>query len=163
MKFNPIINDLKTYEPGKPIELVVREFGIDPEDIVKLASNENPRGCSPRVVKAVADSAHLMYRYPDDSMMELKAALCERFKIDEKEIIIGAGSDQIIEFLCHAKLYSGAKILQSEVTFAMYQIYAKACGAEVVKAPGLAHDMDAIYRLYNHKGLPLHRTIQICC
>jgi len=148
MKFNPVIEDLKTYEPGKPIELVVREFGIDPKDIVKLASNENPKGCSPKVAKAVADAATIMYRYPDDSMMELKGALCKRFGIDEKEIIIGAGSDQVIEFLCHAKLYDGAKILQSEVTFAMYQIYAAACGAEVIKAPGLAHDLEAMYKLY---------------
>ena len=152
MKFNPVIEYLKTYEPGKPIELVVREFGIDPKDIVKLASNENPKGCSPKAAKAVADAASLMYRYPDDSMMELKGALCKRFGIDEKEIIIGAGSDQIIEFLCHAKLYGGAKILQSEITFAMYQIYASACGASVIKAPGLAHDLDAMYKLYKeHK------------
>jgi len=148
MKFNPVIDHLKTYEPGKPIELVVREFGIDPKDIVKLASNENPKGCSPKAAKAVADAANLMYRYPDDSMIELKAALCKQFGIDEKEIIIGAGSDQVIEFLCHAKLTSGAKILQSEVTFAMYQIYAAACGALVIKAPGLAHDLDAMYELY---------------
>ena len=148
MKFNPIIEHLKTYEPGKPIELVAREFGIEPRDIVKLASNENPKGCSQRVIKAVADATNLMYRYPDDSMMELKAALCKRFGIDEKEIIIGAGSDQVIEFLSRAKLYNGAKILQSEVTFAMYQIYAKACGADVIKASGLMHDLDEMYRLY---------------
>jgi len=152
MKFNPFIEDIKTYEPGKPIELVVHEFGIKPEDIIKLASNENPKGCSPKVVKAVANMASSMYRYPDDSMMELKKALCKRFEIDEKEIIIGAGSDQIIEFLSHVKLYNGAKILQSEVTFAMYQIYASTCGAGVIKSPGLAHDLDEMYRLYKeHK------------
>ncbi|WP_353661949.1 histidinol-phosphate transaminase [Hydrogenimonas sp. SS33] len=148
MKFNPVIEHLKTYEPGKPIELVVREFGIDPADIVKLASNENPWGCSPRARAAVAADAHLMYRYPDDTMTALKTALADRFGVEERELIVGAGSDQIIEFACHAKLYGGAKVLQSEITFAMYQIYAAQCGAVVVKAPGVAHDLDAMYELY---------------
>ncbi|WP_201352544.1 histidinol-phosphate transaminase [Hydrogenimonas urashimensis] len=148
MKFNPVIEHLKTYEPGKPIELVVREFGIGSDEIVKLASNENPHGCSEKATEAVRKNAHLMYRYPDDTMTALKSKLSARFSVDEKELIIGAGSDQIIEFACHAKLYGGAKILQSEITFAMYQIYAAQCGATVVKSPGIAHDLDAMYELY---------------
>ena len=148
MKFNPVIEHLKTYEPGKPIELVVRDFGIDPKDIVKLASNENPHGCSPKAAEAVAEAATLMYRYPDDSMMHLKAKLADRFGVAEENLIVGAGSDQVIEFASHAKLYGGAKILQSEITFAMYQIYAAQCGAGVIKSPGIAHDLDAMYDLY---------------
>ncbi|BDY12582.1 histidinol-phosphate transaminase [Hydrogenimonas cancrithermarum] len=148
MKFNPVIEHLKVYEPGKPIELVVREFGIDPKDIVKLASNENPHGCSRKAADAVRNAAHLMYRYPDDTMTALKTGLCDRFGIGSENLIVGAGSDQIIEFACHAKLYGGAKILQSEITFAMYQIYAAQCGAGVIKAPGIAHDLDAMYQLY---------------
>ncbi|WP_456453314.1 histidinol-phosphate transaminase [Hydrogenimonas sp.] len=148
MKFNPVIEHLKVYEPGKPIELVVRDFGIDPRDIVKLASNENPHGCSPKAARAVAEASHLMYRYPDDTMMHLKAGLTEKFGVTEDNLIIGAGSDQVIEFASRAKLYGGAKILQSEITFAMYQIYAAQCGAGVVKAPGIAHDLDAMYDLY---------------
>ncbi|WP_457592197.1 histidinol-phosphate transaminase [Hydrogenimonas sp.] len=152
MKFNPVIEHLKTYEPGKPIELVVREFGIDPSDIIKLASNENPYGCSPQAIRAVEDSAGLMFRYPDDTMMDLKAALAARFDVDESNLVIGAGSDQVIELACRAKLYGGAKILQSEITFAMYQIYAAQCGAGIIKAPGVAHDLDAMYALYKeHK------------
>ena len=148
MKFNPVIEHLKTYEPGKPIELVVREFGIDPKNIVKLASNENPFGCSPLAAEAVCEASGRMFRYPDDTMTALKEGLCRRFGIQGDQLIIGAGSDQIIEFACHAKLYGGAKILQSEVTFAMYQIYAAQCGAGVVKSPGIAHDLDAMYTLY---------------
>ncbi len=152
MKFNPVIEHLKTYEPGKPIELVVREFGIEPEEIVKLASNENPYGCSPRASKAVRESAHLMYRYPDDTMDELKSALADRFGVEKSNLIIGAGSDQVIELACRAKLYGGAKTLQSEITFAMYQIYAAQCGASVIKSPGVAHDLDAMFALYReHK------------
>ncbi len=148
MKFNPVIEHLKTYEPGKPIELVVREFGIDPSDIVKLASNENPFGCSSKAIESVKDAARLMYRYPDDTMMALKEGLCDRFGILGEQLIIGAGSDQVIEFACHAKLYGGAKILQSEITFAMYQIYAAQCGASVIKSPGMLHDLDSMYELY---------------
>ncbi|WP_457597077.1 histidinol-phosphate transaminase [Hydrogenimonas sp.] len=148
MRFNPVISELKTYEPGKPIEEVVQEYGIAPDAIVKLASNENPHGCSPRAAEAVADSAHLMYRYPDDAMRGLKSGLAARFRVDERQLIVGAGSDQVIEFASRAKLYEGAKILQSEATFAMYAIYADQCGAKVLKAPGIAHDLEAMYDLY---------------
>ncbi len=152
MKFNPVIEHLKTYEPGKPIELVVRDFGIEPGQIVKLASNENPHGCSPRAAEAVREHAELMFRYPDDTMMNLKKSLSEHFGISEKEMIIGAGSDQVIEMACRAKLYGGAKILQSEITFAMYQIYAQQCGATVLKAPGISHDLDAMFDLYRKEA-----------
>ncbi|BBG66482.1 biosynthetic aromatic amino acid aminotransferase beta [Hydrogenimonas sp.] len=148
MKFNPVIEHLKTYEPGKPIELVVREFGIEPSEIIKLASNENPYGCSPKAVEAVQKSADLMFRYPDDTMGSLKERLGRHFGVSSSNLIIGAGSDQVIELACRAKLYGGAKILQSEITFAMYQIYAAQCGASVIKAPGISHDLDAIYSLY---------------
>ena len=66
MKFNKKLETIKTYEAGKPIELVVREFGIEPKDIVKLASNENPYGCSPKVQEAVSDIVAKMALYPDD-------------------------------------------------------------------------------------------------
>ena len=159
MTFNPILENLKTYEPGKPIELVVRDYGIAPDRIVKLASNENPHGCSPRVAEAVAQSAALMYRYPDDSMMQLKEKLAERFGVEPKNLIVGAGSDQVIEFASRAKLHEGARILQSRITFAMYRIYAAQCGAEVVESPGIAHDLDAMYELYR-KERP--QIIYIC-
>ena len=142
MKFNPFLEDIKVYEAGKPIELVVREFGVKPEEVVKLASNENPLGTNPAVAKVIckhADKAHL---YPDDSMYELKASLSERYSVDESEIIIGAGSDQILEFLSRAKLREGASVLMSQVTFAMYEIYAKQVGAKVLRTPSYAHRVD---------------------
>ena len=148
MRFNPVIERLQTYEPGKPIEEVVREFGIDPSGIVKLASNENPWGCSPRAREAVAAGADRMYRYPDDTMTALKEKLGARFGVPASRLLIGAGSDQVIEMACRAKLYEGAKILQSEITFAMYRIYAEQCGAEVVVSPGISHDLDVMYDLY---------------
>jgi len=139
MKFNKALEKIKTYEAGKPIELVVREFGIRPEEVVKLASNENPLGTSPKVaetIRANADKAHL---YPDDSMFELKASLAKRFGVGEENLIIGAGSDQILEFVSRAKLDESSKVLMSRVTFAMYSIYALQQGAEILRTADYRH------------------------
>lgn len=152
MKFNKKLEIIKTYEAGKPIELVVREFGIEPKDIVKLASNENPYGCSPKVQEAVASIVANMALYPDDSMFKLKDALGSKFKVESDNIIIGSGSDQVIEFLVHAKADENSKILINSVTFAMYEIYAKHVGAEIIRTQSQKHDLDEFYSLYlEHK------------
>lgn len=151
LKFNKNLQNIKTYEAGKPIELVVREFGIKPGDIVKLASNENPYGCSPKVVNAVADILPNMSLYPDDSMIKLKNALSTRFGIKNENIIIGSGSDQVIEFLIHAKADSASKILMNSITFAMYEIYAKHVGATVVRTSSQEHDLNEFYKLYKEE------------
>jgi histidinol-phosphate aminotransferase len=144
------LKDLKTYEAGKPIELVVREFGIDPKDIIKLASNENPYGPSPKAIEKVKNIANQMYRYPDDSFFELKGALSEKFDIKNSNIIIGAGSDQILEFAIHA--VSPKKVLMAGITFAMYEIYSKQVGAKILKTPSITHNLDEFYEIYNeHK------------
>lgn len=148
MKFNAELDGIKTYEAGKPIELVVREFGIEPDQIVKLASNENPYGCSPRVAEAVSKIVGSMARYPDDSMHRLKEGLSKRFEVHEDEIIIGAGSDQVIEFAMHAKASSRSKILINSITFAMYEIYAHHVGAEVIRTTSRVHDLNEFYALY---------------
>jgi len=148
LKFNKKLESIKTYEAGKPIELVVREYGIEPKDIIKLASNENPYGCSPKVQKAVVDIVQNMALYPDDSMTKLKTALSDRFAVDGENIIIGSGSDQVIEFIIHAKADSDSKILINSVTFAMYEIYAKHVGAEIIRTSSQHHDLDQFYKLY---------------
>jgi len=151
LKFNKNLENIKTYEAGKPIELVVREFGIDPKDIVKLASNENPSGCSPKVVEAVGAILSKMALYPDDSMIKLKNALSVKMGVANENIIIGSGSDQVIEFLIHAKATHGSKILMNSITFAMYEIYAKHVGAEVIRTASQEHDMDEFYELYKQE------------
>jgi histidinol-phosphate aminotransferase len=142
MKFNEVLDNVKTYEAGKPIELVVRDFGIKSEDVIKLASNENPNGCSPKVTKAIQDYANNMYLYPDDSMYELKEKLANKFSVNSSNIVIGAGSDQVIEFAIHAKCNKDSKILIAGVTFAMYEIYAKTIGATVIKTESIEHNLD---------------------
>lgn len=151
MKFNKNLEDIKIYEAGKPIELVVREFGIKPQDIIKLASNENPLGCSKKVQDGVSKIISKMSMYPDDSMIKLKDALCNRFNIEYKNLIIGAGSDQIIEFLIHAKANANSKILINSITFAMYEIYAKHVGAKIIRTTSQEHDLDQFYELYKEE------------
>jgi len=151
LKFNEKLKNIATYEAGKPIELVVREFGIEPKDIVKLASNENPYGCSIKVQHAVDEILSHMAIYPDDSMTKLKEGLSRRFDVAEDELIIGSGSDQVIEFVMHAKA-EGGKILTNSVTFAMYEIYAKHVGAQVIKTKSLKHDLDEFYELYKSEN-----------
>ncbi len=152
MNFNKVLDGIKTYEAGKPIELVMREYGIKAQDVVKLASNENPYGVSPLVMASIVGIAEKMYMYPDDSMHVLKEGLAEKFDVNTDEIIIGAGSDQVIEFAVHAKLNSKAKVLMNSVTFAMYEIYAKHVGAEIIRTSSREHDLEEFYTLYKeHK------------
>jgi len=147
MRFNPSLEEITVYEAGKPIELVVREFGIAPHEVVKLASNENPIGTSPAVRQAILDHADQAHRYPDDSMFELKAALSARFGVPEETIIIGAGSDQVLEFVSRAKLNAHSTVLMTQVTFAMYEIYARQQGARIVRTSGWEHTAEAFIPL----------------
>jgi len=159
MKFNKVLENIKIYEAGKPIELVVREFGINPEDVVKLASNENPIGTSPVVKQAIMDNADKAHLYPDDSMFELKSALANKYSVDEKNIIIGAGSDQVLEFLSRALLDENSSVLMSAVTFAMYEIYAKQMGAKIYRTKSYEHKYDEFIEAYNmHKP----KIVYIC-
>ncbi len=148
MKFNRQLESIKTYEGGKPIELVVREFGIDAKDIIKLASNENPFGTSPKVIESIKQNSNQVHMYPDDSMIDLKTALAKKYNVDSKNIILGAGSDQIISFAINAKANRHKKVLTAKTTFAMYDIYAKQIGAKVIKTPSHQHNLDDFLHLY---------------
>lgn len=148
MNFNKVLDNLKIYEAGKPIELVVREYGIDEKDIIKLASNENPRGCSKLVQDAICKEASKMNLYPDDSMYELKEKLAKRFGVKDTNIAIGAGSDQIISFGVHAKASKDNKVLMARTTFAMYEIYARQTGTTILKTKSDQHDLKEFLKLY---------------
>ena len=148
MNFNSVLDNLKIYEAGKPIELVVREFGIDVKDIIKLASNENPRGCSPRVIEALKNEAKKANLYPDDSMYELKEGLANKFKVKSENIIIGAGSDQVINFALQAKANENTSILMARTTFAMYEIYGRQTRTKILKTESHTHDLDELLEMY---------------
>ncbi|MBM0636767.1 histidinol-phosphate transaminase [Campylobacter sp. VicNov18] len=150
MNFNEFLNHLSNYEPGKDIEVIAKEYGIS--EVIKLASNENPFGVPPKAIESLKQNASKAYLYPDDSMIELKSKLAQKYKIKNENIIIGAGSDQIIEFAVHSKLNPQNAFLQTGVTFAMYEIYAKQRGAKCYKTSSITHDLKEFKTLYDkHK------------
>ncbi|MCI5968936.1 histidinol-phosphate transaminase [Helicobacter sp.] len=152
MTFNATLDSIKTYEAGLPIELVVREYGISKDAVVKLASNENPLGASKKAIEAIIKVAQDAHFYPDDSMYALKEALAKHFNVAKDTLIIGAGSDQILEFCLHAKANHTSKVLMAKTTFAMYEIYAKAIGAEIIRTPSPTHNLEEFLDAYSlHK------------
>ncbi|MBS4240285.1 histidinol-phosphate transaminase [Campylobacter vulpis] len=146
MQFNENLNRLKTYEPGKDIELIAKEYGV--KEVIKLASNENPLGTSQKAREAIIQNASKAYLYPDDSASELRNALALKFGLKMQNVIIGAGSDQIIELATHAKLNHQNAFLQCGVSFAMYEIYAKQVGAKAYKTRSITHDLNEFKSLY---------------
>jgi histidinol-phosphate aminotransferase len=113
-----------------------------------MASNENPYGCSPKVAEVIKNEVCKMYLYPDDSMYELKAALAEKYGVESENIIIGSGSDQVIEFSLFAKANASNKILMANTTFAMYEIYGKRANAAILKTPSRGHNLKEFLDIY---------------
>ena len=148
MRFTEALDCLHTYEAGKPIESVVAQYGIAAKDVIKLASNENPNGAAPAVVARVAQALDKMNMYPDDSMSALKSALSRHFDVAFEQLIVGSGSDQIIELAVHAKCQKGDCVLMAGVTFAMYEIYAKAVQATIVRTQSAEHNLAEFLELY---------------
>lgn len=143
---NPQLRGLPVYEPGKPIEETARELGADAREIIKLASNENPLGPSPKALaamRAALDSAH---RYPDGGGFYLREALAARLGLGRDQIILGAGSNEIIEFLGHAFLDRGDEIVTCEHAFVVYKLVAGVFGARTIEAasPDLTQNLDGI-------------------
>ena len=143
---NPQLRDLAVYEPGKPIEETARELGTDARKIIKLASNENPLGPSPKALVAMRgalDSAHL---YPDGGGYYLREALAARLGCTKDQIILGSGSNEIIEFFGHAFLNRGDDVITSEHAFIAYKLVAAVFGARTIEVPSpdLRHDLDGM-------------------
>ncbi|SLM30836.1 Histidinol-phosphate aminotransferase [Desulfamplus magnetovallimortis] len=138
------IMSIVPYEPGKPLDFLEREYGI--QKSIKLASNENPLGTSPMAVKAISDHLSTMNRYPDGSALKLVNKLADRFNISSENIVVGNGSDDIIALLAHAFLGAGREALMPLPSFLMYEISVKASGGNPVMIPlnGLEIDLDAL-------------------
>ena len=107
---NAPLRDLVSYEPGKPVEDLARELGIAPGDIVKLASNENPLGPSPLALDAMRAALERAHFYPDGGGYYLREAIAEKFGLRRENVILGNGSNEIIEFLGHAFLRPGDEV-----------------------------------------------------
>src|ERR1700751_5994551 len=110
---NPYLRDLAVYQPGKPIEETARELDVHPSDIIKLASNENPFGPSPKAVTAMRAAIESGHIYPDGGGVHLRDAISKRLGLSRENIILGNGSNEIIEFVAHAFLRSGDDVITS--------------------------------------------------
>ena len=143
---NPQLRDLVSYEPGKPIDEVARERGLRPEDIIKLASNENPLGPSPKALLAMQEEIRGVHIYPDGGAWKLRNAIAEKTGLEMGNVILGCGSNEIIEFIGHAFLQPGDNIITAGHAFLVYKLMAKVFGAETIEVPdpGYVHDLDAM-------------------
>src|SRR5690242_4645933 len=132
---NPQLQNLRVYEPGKPIEETARELQVDPQSIIKLASNENPLGPSPAAIKAMRTALDEAQLYPDGGSFYLKKDIAERLQVLPDNIILGNGSNEIIEFLGHAFLERGDNIITAQHAFIAYKIIATLFDVETIEVP----------------------------
>ncbi len=140
------IRAIAPYQPGKPIAELERELGIS--GIVKLASNENPLGCSPRAVAAMSEAIKTIALYPDGNGFELKDALSKRYGVAHANMVLGNGSNDMLELAARAFLTVGDKAVYSAHAFAVYPLATQAVGATGVNVPAVAygHDLQAILK-----------------
>ena len=139
---NPSVLTQPVYEPGKPIEDVARELGLDPTTIIKLASNENPFGPSPRAKSAAVRALDQGELYPDGGCVALRARLARTCGLDINQLVVGNGSNELIELLGHVFLRPGDEVVMGNPAFAVYKLVALLFGAKPVEVPLVNHRHD---------------------
>lgn len=160
MEISHEIKTLSPYVPGKPIEETKREFGL--KTVIKIASNENPLGPSPRVLAALKKELKNTHLYPDGATFELKKAYCETFNFNPNQIAFGNGSDELVNNLIRVFCKPGDRILTTQYGFIAYKIAAQAhCMGtdEVPLTSDFDYDVDAIINFINTKWTPSHKLI----
>jgi histidinol-phosphate aminotransferase len=143
---HPWLRDLVSYEPGKPIEDVARELGLKPHEIIKLASNENPLGPSPKALVAMREMLERSHFYPDGGGFYLREAIAQKFGFERGNVMLGCGSNEIIELIGKAFLNPGDEIVVARHAFVVYKLMATLFGATTIEVPdpNFAHDLDAM-------------------
>ena len=143
---NQYVCDAPVYEPGKPITEVARELGLKPAGIIKLASNENPLGPSPKAVAAMRRALPEAHLYPDGGGFYLREAIAKKLGVASDNIILGTGSNEVIEFLFKAFVAPGDEIIAGDRAFVIYSIMAKLFQARCIEVPfrGHTHDLPAM-------------------
>ena len=143
---HPWLKELVAYEPGKPIEDVARELGLEPGRIIKLASNENPLGPSPKALAAMQETLLRSHFYPDGGGYYLREAIAAQTGMARENVILGCGSNEVIEFIGKAFLRPGDEIVTARHAFVVYKLMATLFGAKTVEVPdpGFAHDLEAM-------------------
>jgi histidinol-phosphate aminotransferase len=141
---NRQLRDIAVYEPGKPIEETARELGIEPGAIIKLASNENPLGPSPKAVQAMRAALGNAHLYPDGSGFCLCKAIATKLDLPRENIILGNGSNEALEFLGHAFLDAERQdeVIASQYAFVVYKLIAASFGAHMIEVPSLDYQQD---------------------
>jgi histidinol-phosphate aminotransferase len=142
----PGVQKLSPYVPGKPVDELARELDLDPASIVKLASNENPLGPSPKVLEAISAELAELTRYPDGNGFALKRQLAAHCGVALNQVTLGNGSNDILELVARAYLAPGLNAVFSEHAFAVYPIATQAVGAQgkAVPAKDYGHDLDGM-------------------
>lgn len=140
----PCVQKLSPYIPGKPIEELQRELGLS--DIIKLASNENPLGPSPKVVEAIQKEISHLTLYPDGNGFVLKQAIANKFNLQLPQITLGNGSNDVLDLIARAYLGPGRNAIFSQYGFAVYPISTQSVGAQGIQVPArdFGHDLDAM-------------------
>lgn len=144
----PFVAGFPAYEPGKPIEDVARELGLDPSEIIKLASNENPFGPSPRAVEAAKRALEQGQLYPDGGCYALRQGLAAHHGLAPSQFVVGNGSNEVIELLGHAFLSPGDEVVMGKPEFVVYRLVSLLFGATPVEVPLVAfrNDLSALRR-----------------
>ncbi|MCU1716532.1 histidinol-phosphate transaminase [Pseudomonas sp. 5P_3.1_Bac2] len=142
----PGVQQLSPYVPGKPVDELARELDLDPATIIKLASNENPLGPSPKVLEAIRAELAELTRYPDGNGFELKSRLATRCGVEVNQVTLGNGSNDVLDLVARAYLAPGLNAVFSQYAFAVYPIATQAVGAQgkVVPAKDYGHDLEAM-------------------
>jgi histidinol-phosphate aminotransferase len=140
------IRDIAPYQPGKPSSELARELGLDPADIVKLASNENPLGVSPKAMAAIERLLPELALYPDGNGFELKAVIAQKYALDHANLVLGNGSNDILELAARTFLTAANSAVFSQHAFAVYPLVVKAMGARGIEVPArdFGHDLEAM-------------------
>jgi histidinol-phosphate aminotransferase len=153
LPINPDLARIPTYQPGRPIEEVARELGMPAAQIIKLASNENPLGPSPAALAAMENVLRNLHLYPDGNAYYLKRRLAGKLGVSPEHLILGNGSNEIIEFAGHALLEQGTEVVVSQYCFAVYPIVTQLFGGVLVTVPArnFGHDLPAMARAINSR------------
>ena len=148
LPLNPALEHLPVYQPGRPIEEVARELNLPVHDIIKVASNENPLGPSPAALAAMEKVLRQLHLYPDGNAFYLKRKLAETLGVEPAHLILGNGSNEIIEFVGHALMQPDTDVVVSQYCFAVYPIIARLFGANLITVPArhYGHDLPAMLR-----------------
>src|SRR6267154_5550112 len=132
LPLNPALEKLHPYQPGRPIEEVACELGLPASDIIKVASNENPLGPSPLALAAMEKALQQLHLYPDGNAFYLKRKLADSLGVEPANLILGNGSNEIIEFVGHALMAPATDVLVSQYCFLVYPIMARLFGANLI-------------------------------